>query len=78
MNWLQTWKDVSDKNSFLWNKGFRLLELKNGRSLFAGEASSTPSLPNHYTVLVQAGSNGLEISASLGTKTFSLGIGSEA
>jgi len=75
MNWLQTWKDVSDKNSFMWNMGFTLLQFSNGRCLLMAEASSSPSLPDNYGILIHGGTVGLEVSISLGTKTYALGIG---
>jgi len=75
MNWLQTWKDVSSKNSFIWNVGFTLLQFSNGRCLLMAEASSHPSLPENYGILIHGGTVGLEVSISLGTKTYALGIG---
>jgi len=39
------------------------------------EASSTPSLPDNYGVLIHGGTVGLEVSISLGVKTYALGIG---
>jgi len=75
MNWLQTWKDVSSKNSFIWNVGFTLLQFRNGRCLLMAEASSTPSLPDNYGILIHGGTVGLEVTVSLGTKTYALGIG---
>ena len=75
MNWLQTWKDVSRKNSFFWNVGFTLLQFSNGRCLLMAEASSHPSLPENYGILIHGGTVGLEVSISLGVKTYALGIG---
>jgi len=75
MSWLQTWKDVSSKNSFTWNVGFTLLQFSNGRCLLMAEASSHPSLPENYGILIQGGTVGLEVSVSLGAKTYALGIG---
>jgi len=75
MNWLQTWKDVSSKNSFIWNVGFTLLQFTNGRCLLMAEASSHPSLPENYGILIHGGTVGLEVSISLGVKTYALGIG---
>ena len=75
MSWLKTWKDVSNKNSFMWSVGFTLLRFSNGRCLLMAEASSSPSLPDNYGVLIHGGTVGLELSISLGTKTYSLGIG---
>jgi hypothetical protein len=39
------------------------------------EASSHPSLPENYGILIHGGTVGLEVSISLGVKTYALGIG---
>jgi len=74
MKWINSGKYVSDKNSFVWDKWFKLLVSESGRSLFSIHVSSSPS-PTHYGLLGDISKDGLNIILSFRHKTVSIGVG---
>jgi len=74
MKWFDKWSIGSDDGRLFWDKGFTLLENDMYRALFCLSVSKS-HVAEAYTILVSAGSEGLELSVSVGKYNVTIGIG---
>jgi len=71
MKWFDKW---SIGNDHFWDKGFTFLENSNYRALLSFSICKS-CLAQSYTVFATVGTEGLELSLTLGKYTLTIGIG---
>jgi len=74
MKWIDKWSIGSDDGRLFWDKGFTLLENDMYRALFCLSVSKS-HIAQCYTISVHAGSEGLELSVTVGKYNLTIGIG---
>jgi len=74
VKWFDKWSIGSENGRSFWDKGFTLLENDMHRALFSFSVSKS-HIAQCYTISVYAGSEGLELSVTVGKYNVTVGIG---
>jgi len=74
MKWFDKWSFESEDRRSFWDKGFTLLENDMYRALFFLSVSRS-NIAQCYTMFMHAGSEGLELSVTVGKYNMTIGIG---